>query len=333
MVDSLQFDREREANVSRSTISTFQLFELIPDEKSAIQYLEGRLWKGEPRCPKCKNVERVTLRKDGFYMCNLCVLKFSIRTGTIFERSHVPLHKWVYAMYLLLTARKGISSMQLAKEIGITQKSAWFVLQRLREACGKDARTLQGIVEVDETFFGGKEQNKHAHKKLNEGRGAVGKVVVVGMRERNGNTVAMPIARNDMDTIQGTITDRVVKDSRLMTDDHRSYIGLSGKSFKHDVVKHSDGEYSRGDVNTNSIESVWAVMKRGMHGVYHKASKKHLNRYVNEFTFRLNEGNVERHTLDRLASFVDLVTGTRITYQQLKGGKTWFDADSLAQEM
>jgi len=98
-------------------------------------------------------------------------------------------------------------------------------------------------------------------------------------------------------------------------------------------VKHSDGEYSREDVNTNSIESVWAVMKRGMHGVYHKASKKHLNRYVNEFTFRLNEGRVERHTLDRLASFVDLVTGARITYEQLKGGKTWFDDDSIAKEI
>ena len=333
MIDSLQFDREREANVSRSTISTFQLFELIPDEKAAIQYLEGRLWPSGARCPKCKNLERVSLRKDGMYMCNFCVLKFSIRTGTIFERSHVPLHKWVYAMYLLLTARKGISSLQLAKEIGITQKSAWFLLQRLREACGKDVRMLQGTVEVDETFVGGLEWNKHTHKKLNEGRGAVGKVAVIGMRERNGRTVAMPIARNDMDTIQGAITERIAKDSRLMTDDHRSYTGLSGKSFKHEVVKHSDGEYARGDANTNSIESVWAVMKRGLHGVYHKASKKHLNRYVNEFTFRLNEGNVERHTLDRLASFVDLVTGARITYEQLKGGKTWFDDDSIAKEI
>ena len=112
MIDSLQFDREREATVSKSTISTFQLFELIPDEKAAITYLEGRLWPSGARCPKCRNLERVSLRKDGMYMCNFCVLKFSIRTGTIFERSHVPLHKWVYAMYLLVTARKGISSMR-----------------------------------------------------------------------------------------------------------------------------------------------------------------------------------------------------------------------------
>jgi transposase-like protein len=316
--------------MSRSTISTFQLFELIPDEKSAITYLEGRLWRSGPRCPKCKTVERITLRKDGYRYCNDCALKFTIRTGTIFERSHVPLHKWIYAMYLLLTARKGISSVQLAKEIGTTQKSAWFVLQRIREACGSDARMLQGIVEVDETFIGGQEQNKHANKKLNEGRGAVGKVAVIGMRERGGDTFAMPISRNDMDTVQGEISRKVSQGSRLMTDDHRSYIGLSGK-FQHAAVKHSDGEYARGDVNTNSIESVWAVMKRGLHGVYHNASKKHLNRYVDEFTFRLNAGKVSRHTLDRLASLVDATTGRRITYKKLKGGKTWFDADSLAQ--
>jgi transposase-like protein len=318
---------ERQDDMSRSTISTFQLFALIPDEDSAKTYLESRIWKGVPKCPKCKGTERITLRKDGFHMCNACELKFTIRTGTIFERSHVPLHKWLYAMYLLVTARKGISSVQLAKEIGITQKSAWFVLSRLREACGNDSRTLAGIVEVDETFIGGLERNKHKNKKLNEGRGAVGKTAVIGMRERNGNMVAMPISRNDMDTIQDAIKDKVSSGSRVMTDDHRSYIGLSGKAFKHEVVKHSADEYARGDVNTNGIESVWAVMKRGMHGVYHHASKKHLNRYVDEFAFRLNAGKVSRHTLDRLASFVDLVSGCRITHEQLTKGKTWFDAE------
>lgn len=121
--------------------------------------------------------------------------------------------------------------------------------------------------------------------------------------------------------------------SCALMDDHRSYIGLSDKNFDHDVVKHSADEYARGDVNTNSIESVWAVMKRGMHGVYHKASKKHLNRYVDEFTFRLNAGKVQRHMMDRLNSLVDCVVGRRITYENLKGGKTWFDADSIAEEM
>src|SRR5271154_179277 len=230
--------------MSKSTISTFELFEMFPDQETARVYLEGRLWPNGPTCPVCGFGDRVTARKGGFYRCNQCKEDFTVRTGTIFERSHVPLHKWIYAMYLLVTARKGISSMQLAKEIGITQKSAWFVLGRLREACGDNLEMLRGIVEIDEAYFGGKEENKHANKKANRGQGPSGKTVVLGIRERGG-------------------------------------------------------------VTTNSIESVWAVMRRGIHGVYHHASKKHLHRYVDEFTFRLNEGDVKRHTLDRLDSFVD----------------------------
>src|SRR5271157_1218642 len=155
--------------MSKSTISTFKLFEIFPDEQAARTYLEGRLWPTGIKCPSCKGGERITTRKDGFYRCNACKLDFTVRTGTIFERSHVPLHKWLYAMYLLVTARKGISSMQLAKEIGITQKSAWFVLQRLREACGTKIEMLKGIVETDETFLGGKELNKHMYKRIKNG--------------------------------------------------------------------------------------------------------------------------------------------------------------------
>src|SRR6266478_3476653 len=176
--------------MSKSTISTFQLFEMFPDQETARVYLESRLWPNGVRCPVCGLSQRITTRKGGFYRCNQCKLDFTVRTATIFERSHVPLHKWVYAMYLLVTARKGISSLQLSKEIGITQKSAWFVLQRLREACGKDIEKLRGFVEVDETFIGGKEGNKHENKKLKQGRGSVGKISVLGMRERGGNTKA-----------------------------------------------------------------------------------------------------------------------------------------------
>ena len=152
--------------MSRSTISTFKLFELFPDEESARQYLEGRLWADGVKCPECKGKERITTRKNGYYRCNPCKLDFTIRTGTIFERSHVPLHKWIYAMYLVVTARKGISSLQLGKEIGITQKSAWFVPHRLREACGTKLELLQGTIEVDETFFGGEENNRHMYDRI-----------------------------------------------------------------------------------------------------------------------------------------------------------------------
>src|ERR1017187_2525801 len=144
--------------MSKSTISTFKLFELFPDDETARTYFEGRLWPKCSVCPECHGGERSTPRTCGFYRCNACKFDFTVRTGTIFGRSHVPLNKWVYAMYLLVTARKGISSMQLAKEIGVTQKTAWFMLSRLREACGSDSDLdkLRGTVEIDECFVGGK---------------------------------------------------------------------------------------------------------------------------------------------------------------------------------
>lgn len=306
--------------MSKSTISTFQLLERFPDEASAREYLESRLWPDGPRCPQCGG-SALTSRPNGFYRCNPCgKFTFSVREGTIFGRSKIPLNKWVYAMYLLVTARKGISSMQLAKEIGVTQKSAWFMLQRLREACGGvDMDKLRGEVEIDETFVGGLEANKHEKKKLRAGRGSVGKTPVIGMWERGaeGRTRALVLHAMDRNTVQDIIHANVEVGTQLFTDEFGGYSDLDGLFFRHDTVTHSAKEFVRGNVHTNSIESVWAVLKRGLHGVYHHASPKHLGRYVDEFTFRLNAGRVKVHTWRRLDAFVDAVAGKRITYAEV----------------
>jgi len=303
--------------MSKSTISTFQLFAMFPDQETARIYLEGRLWPNGPRCPVCGLGERITVRKEGFYRCNQCKEDFTVRTGTIFERSHVPLHKWIYAMYLLVTARKGISSMQLAKEIGITQKSAWFVLGRLREACGDKLDKLRGIIEIDETYIGGLAKNMHEDKKAHAGTGGAGKATVLGMRERGGRIKAKHIDCSDTQTISAEVHANIEPGSILHTDEHAAYRVLGRMGFTHETINHAAGEYVRDDVSTNSIESVWAVLKRGVYGTFHHISAKHLHRYVDEFSFRLNDGNVKNHTLTRLDSFVDGVAGKRLTYKGL----------------
>ena len=298
----------------RTGMTVFELFDLFPDEESARKWFEGTRW-GEGRyCGHCgsENTKPVPNEKPMPYWCSDCRKYFSIKTGTPMHGSNLPLRKWVVAFYLMTTNLKGVSSMRIHRELGITQKTAWYMIHRIREAWNLDEEKADGPVEVDEAYLGGRNATKHADKKIKNANGTVGKTAVVGMKDRGTNTVqAKVVEHTNQETLQGFVNARIAPGAKIYTDEHGGYIGLEN----HEAVKHSAGEYVNGQAHTNGIESFWAALRRGYYGTYHKMSVKHLNRYVNEFSGRHNTRPLD--TIDQMSLLALGMSGKRLRYQDL----------------
>ena len=300
----------------RRGISLLQITRLFPDDATAEAWFVGERWPSGVRCPFCdsENIQERPTRKPQPYRCRTCRKDFSVKTGTLMHDSKLGLRIWTIAVYLMNTNIKGVSSMKLHRDLGITQKTAWYLAHRIREAWKSGKRVFGGPVEVDETYMGGKNANKHAEKKIKNANGTVGKTAVVGMKDRKTNQVQAAVAeRTNQETLQGFVNARIKSGAKVYTNEHGGYIDLSN----HESVRHSVGQYVDGMASTNGMESFWALLKRGYYGTYHKMSIKHLSRYVNEFSGRHNVRPLD--TITQMSMVVRGLVGKRLRYEELIG--------------
>lgn len=291
-------------------------------EDKCIAHFQCRRWGTTPTCPCCQETKVYKFSDNRRFKCSSCSKHFNVKTGTVFENSNIAFRKWFVAIYLLTSTKKGVSSYQLARDIKVSQVTAWFMLHRLRHALGLDNKLdeqLEGIVEVDETFVGGKNRNRHTDKKVknSQGRSFKDKTPVLGMLQRNGKVKAVVVPNTSREVIEPIVLGTVIKGSTLYSDEWSAYSRM-GSYYNHKMVDHGKRYYGDEVIHTNHIEGFWAWIKRMIMGVYHKTSKRLLQNYVHEAVFRYNTRVLKAG--NRLSEVLRFCANTRLSYKQLING-------------